>query len=362
MWFLKFIGFVVAFIVIRFFIDLIVQSKEMKAQGGVRQRYSKIVDYVLSSNPESKIFHQDNTSVVVGVQGIAGSQVFYITKAFEVVIVQMKVRNNPMFGNMEREWEFPENMDQDKIIECINNDMMKDMGAFIKNYMHCDEDSCSNQDDLVIPSSKQNIGVDDVSESYWKTMEENYEIKKEDVLQKLEELNLAPDLSKNNELENKLFSIAKEGVSMIESSFKTLPKGGYAEALIYCSSILVDLGTEHNNSIDLEIFEDRYFLLLHDEILCHSSVDNVIEYINNRVEFYNEQEMKLSSSSNFTPMFIYNAFYMNPGCDSPNRLKNFDESPMVLMAMRTILNKTKQMMKNKAKEIGYQLPSIDDVI
>lgn len=362
MWFLKFIGFVVAFIVIRFFIDLIVQSKEMKAQGGVRQRYSKIVDYVLSSHPESRIFHQDNTSVVVGVQGIAGSQVFYITKAFEVVIIQMKVRNNPLRGNMDREWKFPEYMDQDKIIECINNDMKKDLGASIKNYIHCYEESCSNEDDLVKPTSKQNIGVDDVSESWWKTMEKNHGIKKEDVLQKLEELNLAPGLSRNNELENKLFSIAKEGVSMIETSFKTLPKGGYAEALIYCSSILVDLGTEHENSIDLDLFDDRYFLLLHDEILCHSSVDNVIEYINNRVKFYNEQEMKLNSSSSFTPMFIYNAFYMNPGCDSPDRLNNFDESPIALMAMRAILIQTKQMMKKKAKEIGYQLPHIDAVI
>lgn len=133
MWFLKFIGFIIAFIIVRFIIDMIIQSKEMKNQGGVRKKYSKIIDFVLSAHPDSKIFHQDNTSVVVGVQGIAGSQVFYITKAFEVVIIQMKVRNNPLCGNMEREWKFPENMDQDKIIEQINADTKRDMELIIKN-------------------------------------------------------------------------------------------------------------------------------------------------------------------------------------------------------------------------------------
>lgn len=133
MWFLKIIGFIVAFIIVRFIIDMIKQSIEMKTQGGVRQKYSKIVDFVLSSHPDSKIFHKDNTSVVVGVQGIAGSQVFYITKSFGVVIIQMKVRNNPLCGNMEREWKFPENMDQEKIIEQITVDTKRDMEIIIKN-------------------------------------------------------------------------------------------------------------------------------------------------------------------------------------------------------------------------------------
>lgn len=133
MWFLKIIGSIVAFIIVRFIIDMIKLSIEMKTQGGVRQKYSKIVDFVLNSHPDSKIFHQDNTSVVVGVQGIAGSQVFYITKSFEVVIIQMKVRNNPLCGNLEREWKFPENMDQEKIIEQITVDTKRDMEIIIKN-------------------------------------------------------------------------------------------------------------------------------------------------------------------------------------------------------------------------------------
>ena len=108
----------------------------MKDQGGVRKKYSKIVDYVLSSHPDSKIFQQDNTLVVVGVIGIAGSQIFYIQKTFDVVNIQMKVKNNPLWGNLEIEWKFPENMDQDLMIAQINAEMKQQMEMKIKNLGH----------------------------------------------------------------------------------------------------------------------------------------------------------------------------------------------------------------------------------
>lgn len=363
MWLLKVIGFIGAFILVRFIIDLIIQSKKMKAQGGARQKYSKIVDYILSSHNDSKIFHQDNTSVVVGVQGIAGSQVFYITKTFDVVNIQMKVKNNPLCGNIEREWKFPENMNQEKIIEQMKRDMSKDLVMTLKNLWFEAEESSSFQDTTQAPISKKSGEVDDVSHDWWKAMEEKCGITKEGVKETLEKLNLAPDLSKNNELENKLFNIAKQGVSMIESSFKVLPEGGYAEALIYCSSILVNLGTNHKNEIDLDLFEDRYFLLLHDEVLYHSNVDDIISYINMRVEFYTDQEMKLRSNPHFyTPMFIYNAFYMNPGCNAPNQISSFSEDPGTLMMLQYTLEQTRLMMMDKAAELGYQVPDIDDMI
>ena len=105
----------------------------MKKQGGARQKYAKIVDYILSSHPDSKIFQQTNTLVVVGVQGVAGSQVFYIQKTFSVVNIQMKVRNNPLWGNIEMEWNFPEDKDQDQIISQINSDIKKKMSLIHKN-------------------------------------------------------------------------------------------------------------------------------------------------------------------------------------------------------------------------------------
>lgn len=200
-------------------------------------------------------------------------------------------------------------------------------------------------------------GLEDYGHKEPETPDMLADISREDIENTINELGLAPDLSKNNDLENKLFAIAKQGTSMIQNQFRIFPNGGYAEALIYCSSFLVNLGTEHENEIDLDIFEDRYFLLLHDEVMCNSNVDNTINYINSRVGFYNEQERKLKASSTYTPMFIYNAFYMNPGCDSPDILFSFSESPLMLIQLNAVLIGVKKWMESKANALGYEIPS-----
>ena len=271
----------------------------------------------------------------------------------------MKVKNNPLCGNVEMEWKFPENMDQSQMISKIELDVKLKLIQGISNFVEPDV-SYDKHDEC---ETLHSMGVDDISDSWWKEMEEKCGITKEGVEKTLNELNLAPDLSKNDELENKLIAIAQQGVKNIESSFKKLPEGGYAEALIYCSSILVNLGTNHKNEIDLDLFEDRYFLLLHDEVLYHSNVDDIISYINMRVEFYTDQEMKLRSNPHFyTPMFIYNAFYMNPGCNAPNQISSFSEDPGTLMMLQYTLEQTRLMMIDKATELGYQVPDIDDMI
>lgn len=182
------------------------------------------------------------------------------------------------------------------------------------------------------------------------------------VEKKIEELNLAPDISHENNLENKLFRIASQGARMIESKFKRFPNGGYAEALIYCSSILVDLGTSHQNTLDMDVFEDRYFLLLGDEIMINSEVDDPIKYINSRVGFYNGEERKLNTESNYSTMFIYNAFYMNPGCDNPRNLASFSESPMTLIRLHQVLKEVKVEMERQCSRLGYKLPTTIDIL
>ena len=184
------------------------------------------------------------------------------------------------------------------------------------------------------------------------------------VEKKIEELNLAPDISHENNLENKLFRIAGQAARMIESKFKRFPDGGFAEALIYCSSILVDLGTSHQNTLNMDVFEDRYFLLLGDEVMCNSEVDDPIKYINSRVGFYNEEEHKLNTESNYSTMFIYNAFYMNPGCDNPRNLTSFSESPMTLIRLHLVLKEVKAEMERQCSQLGYNLPTIvdDDIL
>ena len=208
--------------------------------------------------------------------------------------------------------------------------------------------------DETVPE-KEGSDAGSLADAMLERMEERFGVSKEEVEAKIEELGLAPDLSKNNELENKLFAIAKEGVRMIEREFRSLSREGYAEALIFCSAYLIDLGTEHQNTIDLDIFEDRYFLLLADEVLCKSSVDNNINYINSRVGFYDLEDSRCWMPT-YTPMFVYNAFYLNPGCESPDKITSFNESPVTLLLLHKVLQETKSMMRTKAEALGYSIP------
>lgn len=125
---------IVAFFGIKFLYDTVQQSNKIKTEGGIRKKYSTIVDYVLSSHPKARIFQEENTFVSVGVSGPAGLQVYYITPSYGNVSIRMKIKNNPLFGNQEMEWSFPENMNQEHMLIKINNDIEAKFKSLIQRY------------------------------------------------------------------------------------------------------------------------------------------------------------------------------------------------------------------------------------
>lgn len=121
MW--RIIIILLAFIVIRFIYDTVKQSAKIKNEGGVRNKYAILINHFLSGHKQSQIFQDDNTLVSVGVMGIAGSQIYFISPAYGNVSIRMEIKNNPLFGNTKMEWLFPENMDQSLMIEKIDHDI-----------------------------------------------------------------------------------------------------------------------------------------------------------------------------------------------------------------------------------------------
>jgi hypothetical protein len=176
--------------------------------------------------------------------------------------------------------------------------------------------------DALLKHIAGNLGLnDDELVSFKKSMEE-----------KEEELNLAPDISQLDREENRLIKLAEKGVERLNSTYKSLSEDGRSEALLFCTTCLINLPTDYDNTLDLDKKEDRYFLLLHDKI-CPDSV----EFINSRIKFYTNEKEKLRTQSHYTPMFIYNAFYMNPLCEHPDKLSEFHESPIELLRFQVIL-------------------------
>lgn len=127
-----FIILVVILIVGKFIFDSTQQSSKIKSEGGVRKKYKVLIDSILSLDPRNKIFQETNTFVSVGISGAAGSQIFYIQATFGTVTIQMKVSNNPLFGNLNMEWEFPESMNQEHMLIKMNDDINKKMQSLLE--------------------------------------------------------------------------------------------------------------------------------------------------------------------------------------------------------------------------------------
>ena len=204
----------------------------------------------------------------------------------------------------------------------------------------------------------------------------------DDFLQRTEdkanELNIAPDISKLDREENRLFALAKEGVDMLDG-LSTLSRGefgslrmeknGRAEALILCSTMVMDLHSHFKNEIDMDIQTDRYFLLMADEVMCSIDRDDTIKFINSRIEFYKNARLEMENLNPIAVLridnaygHIFNALYLNPECDDPTLLDTASISPTDLMMFKKKLEDTqKAMLRGRARITGNSSASGEKV-
>lgn len=144
---------------------------------------------------------------------------------------------------------------------------------------------------------------------------EQYGLNMSDMQEQIDAIKLAPDLSCNDNLENRLFKLAKEGVGFIDRYYKELSENGRKETLIYCSCLLVNIGNNHGNELDLEKLEDKYFLLLHDEVMDNTSIEieDTINFLNQRIGFYTSVSEKIKHDDGLSIIDqLYYMFYVNP--------------------------------------------------
>lgn len=120
---IRFLIALVIIFILKFLFDTFMQSNDIKKQGGVRKKYSVLIDYILSGHKDARVVKESNTYIAVGVSGIAGSTIFHIQQTYGNVTIQFEVKNNPIFGHIKKEWTFPENMDQELMIQRMNEDI-----------------------------------------------------------------------------------------------------------------------------------------------------------------------------------------------------------------------------------------------
>ena len=150
--------------------------------------------------------------------------------------------------------------------------------------------------------------------------------------------------------ESELFELANNCVFRLSNEFKTLNPIGEAEALIFFSTIVVSL-PKLCNYVILDLMEERFMILLCNAIKTKFDVEDFYEFANDRVEFYETQYDKVKHEKLYTPMFIYNAIYMNPGCENPGYLKEFKEHPTTLLMLQAKLYEIEDYISFKREQI-----------
>ena len=100
------------------------QAIQVNKEGGMRNKYSELINILLSEDPRSQIFKETSISITLGLSNSGGTSLYILTQTYGELNVQWKVES-PVFGKHELEWEFPEYSNQSKMAQRIANDTAK---------------------------------------------------------------------------------------------------------------------------------------------------------------------------------------------------------------------------------------------
>lgn len=152
------------------------------------------------------------------------------------------------------------------------------------------------------------------------------------------ELNIATASLDENSIERRLFSLAKQCADYIGYCFMDFPDKGFFEALLYCTTLIIDIGTEHGNNINQDTLEDRYFVLLADEIISVSeSSVNTIEFINSRIKLYRDCPEEM----------LYGLFFLSPFWETPDKRKWKSITAADLKKLRRAVRHVRKMISKE---------------
>ena len=143
---------------------------------------------------------------------------------------------------------------------------------------------------------------------------------------------IAPDLSKGDNVENSIIKIASNLVNYLEYYFKPLSQAGRWEAMIYCCNLLIKFSPDYGNQIYLSYLSDRVFLLLADSILYQVGIDSNYFYklFNQRTSEWPKKRYPAAS--------LYKAFYLKPFEDLSEYENIKDIDPIALNRFRAVLS------------------------
>lgn len=94
--------------------------KSVQVEGGMRLKYSKLLNHILEGHKDCKIIMETRTYIRAGISNYGGTTIFHIQQCpNHIVMIDYDVSNNPVFGRFSLRFTFPDDMDQDLMMEQI---------------------------------------------------------------------------------------------------------------------------------------------------------------------------------------------------------------------------------------------------
>ena len=100
----------------------------VQVDGGMRLKYSKLLNHILEGHKDCKIIVETRTYIRVGVSNYGGTTMFHIQQCpNNIVMIDYDVSDNPVWGRFSLRFNFPDDMDQDTMMEQIGIGIQRKM-------------------------------------------------------------------------------------------------------------------------------------------------------------------------------------------------------------------------------------------
>ncbi|MBM6865151.1 hypothetical protein H6A66_08225 [Bacteroides caecigallinarum] len=100
----------------------------VQVERGMRLKYSQLINHILEGHKDCKIITETRTYIRVGVSNYGGDTIFHIQQCpNNIVMIDYDVSNNPIFGKFSLRFTFPDDMNQDDMMEKIGLGVQKKM-------------------------------------------------------------------------------------------------------------------------------------------------------------------------------------------------------------------------------------------
>ncbi|MCQ2296316.1 MAG: hypothetical protein MJZ45_02820 [Bacteroidales bacterium] len=104
------------------------ENIKVKNEGGIRTKYSKLINNFIDPDSGMRIVEETDTYICIAMSNTSGQIAFHFQHTFGSINVTMKM-NNIFLGKHKLEWDFPENMSQEAMITKIETETRQYMDS-----------------------------------------------------------------------------------------------------------------------------------------------------------------------------------------------------------------------------------------